>query len=195
MAHLSPYRVSLLAGGMRPAGHARPPARARASRIAVTTFGRYEILERLAVGGMAEVYRARAWVADGVSEDVVIKKILPGYSADPEFRSLFVQEARISVGLTHSRITQVLDFGLMDGSYFIAMELVDGPNLGALLAAIRRDFVRMPIGAAVHVIAEVLEGRDYAHRRTGASARTASRSRSCTGTSRRRTCSCRVPAT
>lgn len=133
----------------------------------MTTFGRYEILERLAVGGMAEVYRARAWVGGDTSKDVVIKKILPAYSADPEFRSLFVHEARISVGLTHSRITQVLDFGLMDGSYFIAMELVDGPNLGVLLAALRKEFVRMPAAAAVHVITEVLEGLEYAHRRTG----------------------------
>ena len=132
----------------------------------MATFGRYEILERLAIGGMAEVFRARAWGAGGFSKDVVIKKILPGYSSDPEFRSLFIHEARISVGLTHSRITQVLDFGLMDGSYFIAMELVDGPDLGELLATLRKEFSRMPLPAAVHVLAEVLEGLDYAHRCT-----------------------------
>src|SRR5439155_10950093 len=89
-------------------------------------FGKYELLGRLAAGGMAEIFRARFSAAAGISKNVVIKRILPHYAANKQFISMFTNEARIVMGLSHGNIAQVFDFGEIDGDWFIAMEYVDG---------------------------------------------------------------------
>src|SRR5215470_2413859 len=78
-------------------------------------FGKYQLLERLAVGGMAELYRARFHAMAGVTKPVVIKKILPAFADSRAFVSMFVNEARIVVSLSHGNIAQVFDFGEIDG--------------------------------------------------------------------------------
>jgi len=129
-------------------------------------FGKYKLLERIATGGMAEIYRARMTAAAGVTKPVVIKKILPGYAGNTAFVSMFVNEARIAAGLSHGNIAQVFDFGEVDGQYFIAMEFVDGHPLSRVLRRAReKGLYTLPQPLALLIAVEVLEGLSYAHTR------------------------------
>jgi len=126
----------------------------------VRELGRYELIRRIAQGGMAEVYLARRRVA-GVEKRLVIKRIRPERSADPRFLELFVREARLSMRLVHQNIVPVFDFGRAGDDVFLAMEHVDGRDLGTALArAGRLD----PVVAAF-VAAECCQALDYAHGR------------------------------
>jgi len=129
-------------------------------------FGRYQLLERLAVGGTAEVYRATA--ADGST--VVLKKVLPQHAEDPRFARLFAREARIAASLQHPNIVSLRDFGEIDGTLYLALEHVDGADLSALLR-------RCQLGAAgavglpppalcAHLTREVALALAYVHQRT-----------------------------
>ncbi|MFP2928396.1 serine/threonine-protein kinase, partial [Pyxidicoccus sp. 3LG] len=129
-------------------------------------FGKYKLLERIATGGMAEIYRARMTAAAGVTKPVVIKKILPGYAGHSAFVSMFVNEARIAAGLSHGNIAHVFDFGEVDGQYYIAMEWVDGHPLSRVLRRAReKGLYTLPQPLALLIAVEVLEGLAYAHTR------------------------------
>src|SRR5688500_11478421 len=99
------------------------------SYVRVSSFGRYEILEKLGAGGMGEVYLARAYGSDGFVKDLVLKKVLSARAEDTQFRKMFVEEAKITVSLSHTNIVQVFDFGKVDDTYFLAMERVHGSDL------------------------------------------------------------------
>src|SRR5262245_10834157 len=126
---------------------------------------RYELVERIAVGGMAEVFRAKAFGAHGFEKNLAIKRILPELAEDPEFVERFIAEAKLAVALGHANIVQVLDFGRVGGSLFIAMEYVDGPDLAQLLRAHEERGRRVPLAAALQIAMELAEGLAYAHRR------------------------------
>src|SRR5438477_2345298 len=96
-------------------------------------FGRYQLLERLAVGGMAELFKARVVGAHGFQKPVVIKKILPHLAADASFVAMFIDEANITARLDHPKIAQVLELGTIDEQLYIAMEFVEGMDTLALL--------------------------------------------------------------
>ncbi|AEI68997.1 protein kinase domain-containing protein [Corallococcus macrosporus] len=129
-------------------------------------FGKYKLLERIATGGMAEIYRARMTAAAGVTKPVVIKKIRPGYAGNSAFLSMFVNEARIAAGLSHGNIAQVFDFGEVDGEYFIAMEWVDGRTLSSVMRRAReKGMYTLPQPLALLIAVEMLEGLAYAHTR------------------------------
>ncbi|XXF76471.1 serine/threonine protein kinase [Myxococcaceae bacterium GXIMD 01537] len=129
-------------------------------------FGKYKLLDRLATGGMAELYRARMTAAAGVTKPVVIKKILPHYAGNRAFVSMFINEATIAVGLSHGNIVQVFDFGEVDGEYFLAMEWVHGHSLSRVLRRAReRGLPALPPPLALLVATELLEGLAYAHTR------------------------------
>jgi serine/threonine protein kinase len=128
-------------------------------------FGKYELVSKLAAGGMAITYRARLKGAAGVTKPVVIKQILPHFADDPEFVEMFVSEARVAAGLTHSNIAQVFDFGQIDGHYFLAMEFVHGQPLSKLLRrAQRAGLPSIPLPLALHIASQIADGLDYAHR-------------------------------
>jgi tRNA A-37 threonylcarbamoyl transferase component Bud32 len=129
-----------------------------------TTLDRYELVERIAVGGMAEVFRAKAFGAHGFEKLLAIKRILPDLARDPEFESRFIAEAKLAVALSHANIVQVLDFGRFGGTLYIAMELVDGPDLAALLRSLSERGQRVPVSAALHIAMEMAKGIDFAHR-------------------------------
>lgn len=126
-------------------------------------FGKYELLSRIGVGGMAEVFHARRFGAEGFVKDVVIKRILPAFTEDADFVDMFVKEARLAVKLTHANIVQVLDFDHVDGHYYIAMEHLDGPDLRRVETVSRRRSVPLPHNLAIHVGVEALKGLHYAH--------------------------------
>ena len=135
------------------------------------TYGRYHLLELVARGGMAEVFKAKARGVEGFEKVVVIKRILPELAANPRFVEMFVQEAKLAVHLSHANIVQVFDLGRAEGTYFIAMEYVAGYDLSRVLRRARRHGRAMGPELAAHVAAEVAKGLDHAHRRRDASGR------------------------
>jgi serine/threonine protein kinase len=130
------------------------------------TFGRYTLEHRLARGGMGEVFSARMKGPAGFEKKVVIKRMLPHLAESPEFVERFLDEGRLVVQLTHGNIAQVFDMGNVDGSYFLAMEYVEGTDLRRLLRRIHANDEQMPIALVMHTIAQVAKGLEYAHTRT-----------------------------
>jgi len=130
-----------------------------------TRFGRYLLLNKLAVGGMAEIFRAKTQGSHGFEKTVVVKRILPQLVGEPGggFIERFISEARLMMRLAHPKVVQVLDFGDVDGQHFIAMEYIDGIDGSALLRSCAHLRQRPSTGIAVHIAAEVLDALDYAH--------------------------------
>ena len=129
------------------------------------SFGKYELAERIGKGGMAEVFLAKSVGARGVEKTLVIKKILPELAQNERFIEMFIAEAKIAMGLNHPNIVQIYDFGRVDTDYYLAMEYVDGFELGRLLGASQRVKKGLPIGDAIYLAMEAARGLDYAHRR------------------------------
>jgi serine/threonine protein kinase/CRP-like cAMP-binding protein len=125
-------------------------------------FGRYELTKLLAVGGMAEVFLARAR-AGGIERVCVIKRVLPRYSTSRQFVSMFIDEARITIGLDHEHIVRLFDFGQVDGAYFMALEYVDGCDLVDVLRAQKARGEGLPAAAAVRIASDTLRGLHHAH--------------------------------
>src|SRR3954468_8979575 len=134
-----------------------------------TKFGKYLLLERIAVGGMAEVFVAKAFGVEGFERLLAIKKILPTMGEDAEFISMFVDEARIAVQLSHANIVQVLELGKHDDSLYIAMEYVAGRNVRQLPERSRRQGLPIPAPQACPIVARAGEAPDHAHRKCDAS--------------------------
>ena len=131
-------------------------------------FGQYEILERIASGGMAELFRARRSGVEGFQKIVAIKKILPHIAGDEEFIKMFADEAKLAAQLSHPNIVHIFDLGKIEaGGYFIAMEHVEGHDLRFILHLARETGLKMPVPLAVAVAAKVAAALDYAHRRRG----------------------------
>ncbi len=136
---------------------------------------------------MAELYRARMTAAAGVTRPVVIKKILSHYAGNAAFVSMFINEARIAVGLSHGNIAQVFDFGEVDGEYYLAMEWVHGQPLSRVLRRAReKGFAVLPVPLALLVAIGDAQGAGL--RARPGWTRAGGRSTSSTGTSARRTC-------
>jgi serine/threonine protein kinase len=128
-------------------------------------YGKYIILGRIAIGGMAEVFYAKSYGVRGFQRLLVIKRILPHLSKDEEFVEMFVDEAKISVELNHANICQVTDLGKIDGNYFIAMEYINGKDLRAILKKCYILQKPIPVDCAIYMMAEVIKGLEYAHKR------------------------------
>src|SRR5262249_43199921 len=109
------------------------PARVPVAKPAIQTFGKYQILERIATGGMAEIYKARLEGIGGFQRTFAIKRILPNLSQNSEYIAMLVDEAKVAGLLSHANIVQILDLGQVDGIWYIAMEYVHGRDLGAVL--------------------------------------------------------------
>ena len=126
-------------------------------------FGKYYLLERVNVGGMAEVFKAKAFGVEGFERMLAVKRILPNIAADEEFIAMFIDEAKIAVQLQHANIAQIFDLGKVDESYFIALEYVGGRDLRSIFDRTRGKGEVMPIRQACYIIMQVCEGLDYAH--------------------------------
>jgi len=127
------------------------------------TFGKYELLERIATGGMAEVYLARRFGVAGFEKRLVIKRIRQELARDPHHISMFINEAKIGVHLNHENVVQVYDLGRVGSDWYIAMEHLHGRDLNKLVKALRAQDRLLPRKVAVHVVAEVCRGLSYAH--------------------------------
>src|SRR5690606_10307553 len=126
-------------------------------------LGRYELLRPLARGGMGEVYLARRRAA-GVEKWLVVKRMRPERAGDTRFLDLFMREARLSMSLAHQNIVPVFDFGRIDDQVFLAMERVEGKDLGSSIAKAGKG---MPPLLAAFIAAESGQALDYAHHRKG----------------------------
>lgn len=130
-----------------------------------TKFGRYELLHKMAAGGMAEIFLARQWGQSGFFRDVVIKRLFPYFAENPHVLRLFQDEARLLAELSHPNIPQVFDLGQTDGFWYIAMEHVSGFSLGDVCLAASKQAKLLPLGVSVGVVTQLCAALHHAHER------------------------------
>ncbi|MEM7647339.1 MAG: protein kinase, partial [Pseudomonadota bacterium] len=126
------------------------------------TFGNYILLEKLAAGGMAEVYLAKKMGASGVQKFVAIKRILQQFSDSKDFIAMFKDEAKIAINLSHSNVVTIYDFGMQNSQFYIAMEFVEGRNLRQILNRMKRVGDYFSVAQVVHIVRQVAAGLDHA---------------------------------
>lgn len=128
-------------------------------------FGKYLLLDRISVGGMAEVFKAKSFGVQGFEKVIAIKRILPSLGQDEEFINMFVDEAKIAGQLAHTNIGQIHELGQIEGSHFIAMEYIWGRDLLQLQSRFKKHKKRMSVTSAAFIIMKIAEGLHYAHKK------------------------------
>jgi serine/threonine-protein kinase len=128
--------------------------------------GRYTIIRKIAEGGMAEIFLAKQHGSEGFEKLVILKRILTAFFADEQFRNMLVDEAHISMGLSHNNIAQIFDVGKAAGRFFLVLELVDGWDLGRVIQRGEKAGAPLPPGLGVYVLSEVCRALSYAHAKT-----------------------------
>ena len=131
-------------------------------------FGRYQLLEKIGAGGMAEVFKARMKGEQGFEKIVAIKRIVPHMATNAEFVTMFVDEAKLAAQLNHNNITHIYDLGKVDAWIYIAMEYVEGKDLRTLLKLGKERGFPLPAELALFIAAKIANALDYAHRRPAA---------------------------
>lgn len=126
-------------------------------------FGKYLLVDKIARGGMAEIYLAKLYGAEGFEKDLVIKMILPEWSSNRSFLTMLIDEAKLAVRLNHANIVPVFELGQEGDKYYIAMEYVDGVDLRRLWSRMHDDEKILPLHLSIYIIIRVLEGLSYAH--------------------------------
>lgn len=124
---------------------------------------RYQVIERIDAGGMAEVFKANSTSLQGFQKLVAIKRILPNLTQNQRFIRMFLDEAKVSLHLNHNNTVHVFDLGIADGTYFIVMEYVDGTNLKNVIEHLNQEGKTLPIEQAVFIAIEVCKGLTHAH--------------------------------
>lgn len=132
------------------------------------TRQRFRVIEKIDMGGMAEIYRGRAMSLEGIEKEVAIKRVLPQLTKNRKFVAMFLDEARLSMHLNHANIVQVFDVGRADDTYFIVMEYVDGFNLRRLFQKASERNIRIPVEIAIFIAMEVCKGLAHAHEKRDA---------------------------
>nr|NIQ88064.1 protein kinase [Deltaproteobacteria bacterium] len=126
-------------------------------------FGKYLILDKIATGGMAELFRAKITSVEGFEKLVAIKKILPNLTQDSNLVNMFIDEAKLAAMLTHQNIVQIYDLGSMEGAYFIAMEYIHGKDLRVLSNKSKKKGLLLPLEYALYIASRICSGLDYSH--------------------------------
>ena len=121
-------------------------------------LGRYQLIRRIAVGGMAEIYLARVSGVAGFEKDVAVKRILPQLAQSDAFYQMFLDEARIAATLQHPNVVQIFDAQHAGGEYFIAMEFLDGADLMTVRRILADRQIGLPIQHSVYVVSSVAAG-------------------------------------
>jgi len=134
-------------------------------------FGTYYLLERISVGGMAEIYKAKAFGVEGFERLLAVKKILSSIAEDESFIEMFIDEAKIAGQLNHPNIAQIYDLGKVDGSYYIALEYISGKDMKTIFERARRVGEEVDIPQVCHVAMKVCEGLAHAHGKTDSQGR------------------------
>ncbi|HET9795237.1 MAG TPA: TonB family protein [Thermoanaerobaculia bacterium] len=154
----------------RPAPAPVAPAAAAAKKAPAAPsdkdrFGQFQLMEKIATGGMAEVYKARMSGVDGFQKIVAIKKILPHMAASDDFITMFADEAKLAAQLNHPNIIHIYDLGKVENSYYIAMEYVEGRDLRTILKSGAEHGLPLPPELALFIASKLAAALDYAHRR------------------------------
>jgi serine/threonine protein kinase len=137
------------------------------SNIEPTPFGdKYVLVEHIATGGMAEIYRATYSGIEGFAKELVIKRLREEFAERPNVVRMFLDEARVAATLTHQNVVHTYDLGEIGGEYFIAMELLKGEELVAVLRKSAKTGLRLPLQISLGIIMQALEGLYYVHSRT-----------------------------
>jgi serine/threonine protein kinase len=147
-----------------PAPSKEAPTKVHATGVG-DDFGPYRLMEKVAAGGMAEVFRAKRAGVEGFEKIVAVKRILPHLSDNKEFVDMFIDEAKMVAGLNHPNIVQIFDLGRIDLTYFIAMEYVHGRDLRSILRECKDRGTSLPIDLAVLITGRVAAALEYAHRK------------------------------
>ncbi|WP_338867014.1 protein kinase domain-containing protein [Myxococcus stipitatus] len=134
--------------------------------MTIETYGRYQLLKRLAMGGMAQLYLARQPGPEGFEKLVVVKRILPHLAENDDFVKMFLDEARIAARLNHANVVQIFDLGAQDDSFFIAMEYIHGEDMRRVWKQSEAMAQPMPVPLVCRILIEACAGLDYAHKRT-----------------------------
>ncbi|MCA9522305.1 MAG: protein kinase [Myxococcales bacterium] len=129
----------------------------------VQRFGKYELLEKIGAGGMAEIYKARYIGIDGFEKILVLKKILPNFADNTAFIKMLINEAKLTSSLQHVNIVQIFELGEIDDQYYIAMEYVNGKDLLKIMAQASKLRLRVPSKLVAYLLSEVCKGLAYAH--------------------------------
>jgi eukaryotic-like serine/threonine-protein kinase len=131
----------------------------------VQRLGSYLLVERLNTGGMADIYLAKQFGFGGTDQIVALKCIRPEIAEDPVFIRMFVDEAKLAVLLRHGNIASTYELGCIGSTYCIAMEFIHGRDLRALIERARARGVQVPERLGLHIMAQICDGLDYAHRK------------------------------
>ncbi len=129
-------------------------------------FGKYFLVDKIATGGMAEIFKAKTFSHGGFEHLLVIKRILPNISENADFVDMFIDEAKVSVALQHPNVVRIYDFGKITANYYIAMECVDGKDVRNCLRKLARRRAWMPPQFCAYIAYEVCKGLEYAHNKT-----------------------------
>ncbi|MGD8756604.1 MAG: serine/threonine-protein kinase, partial [Desulfobacterales bacterium] len=127
-------------------------------------LGKYQLLQKIAVGGMAELYRAKVTRDHGFEKQVAIKKILPHLSDEGNLVKAFIDEAKLAALLQHENIIQIYDFGSIDGGYFIAMEYLFGKDLRKLINKVKKAGSPLDLENTLYIVSRICAGLDYSHK-------------------------------
>jgi len=127
----------------------------------------YELIERIAVGGMAEIYLAREAGSTGIDDYLVVKRILPHFAADRQLVEMFLDEQRVAATLTHRNIVRTYDVGEVDGEFFISMEYLRGEDVRRIFRLLKKQRQIMPLHLALAIIVGAARGLHYAHEKKG----------------------------
>jgi serine/threonine-protein kinase len=133
-----------------------------------TRFGKYTLLQRIAVGGMAEIFLARQEGLEGFEKMICIKRIRPHLSSQVSFVRMFLNEAKLAAQLNHPNIVQIYDLGRIGESYFIAMEYITGRDMSRCIPKAEKMGIQFPLVYALKVTSSICEGLYFAHNRTDA---------------------------
>jgi len=125
-------------------------------------FGRYLLLDHLIDGGMAKICRAR-FLGDDIARVVAIKMVHPKYTQDPAFKTMFMDEIKVSFGLMHPNIVQIYDYGENDNQLFVALEYCDGKNLKEFLDKLKAKKYVFPVEISIHITTQICQGLFHAH--------------------------------
>jgi eukaryotic-like serine/threonine-protein kinase len=132
----------------------------------VEQFGKYLLLEKVAAGGMAEVYLAKSTGVTGLNKFFAIKRILPQFSSNEEFVEMFKEEANVAINLNHSNVVSIFDFGIEKGQFYLVMDYVEGRNLRQIINELKKANKSFSIDQALFMVKEAAAGLDHAHRCT-----------------------------
>ena len=128
-----------------------------------TRFGKYDLIEKIGAGGMAEIYKSRYAGIDGFEKILVVKKILPTFADNTAFIKMLINEAKLSSNLIHANIVQIYELGEIDDQYYIAMEFVDGQDLLKVMSHASKLKLRIPLHIIFYLLSEVSKGLNFAH--------------------------------